>query len=574
MSKFLKSFVIEEEAFFFKNLANGANPDIWYSFIYCAKCDKMNCFRVEDFEYDQAQDAAKLTPATYQCTCGVKVCGDEIPSYKTVFDLEDKYVLKPGKVSYIKQVVNYEFNYKVEHFDENIVNEFITQYGVTFTNSGIFWTYNKIKNGKTIENKVFDVTFKDIKSVHLFLKEPEKVIHEWAPKYLNIDLTNYDNPTLQHLQQVLQAGISKNPLLADLKVLAYNSTVTYDENNLLQDNKGENENHQLYVDVNKAKTYNELINVIIARSEFRTKSVRKALYRLSHEQGLVSPMGVKLLSEVCVDVNALPKLIKRYGSVIAEVHNTIYAEFSEFLRSLAKDFYNLRGCTTHLQVIVTFLDTALVPVLGEPNKLLNKFNHKCGSSGVRDTIRQITELKRDSEVEFYQEVLKKYKPEMNLQDFHDLVSEVYNNYRTFIRMQPYKDHLVWSNLEGTYEDYRFETAKSSQDLVNWGKELSHCVASYSDYILEGRTNIFAIYNPEGKLLVNVEVRIDKEIEDPKTKEKVRTYYIYQARGKCNRSIQDIDDKMLHRAFMAWSSDLKLRIDSNIHIPQESLQIAV
>jgi hypothetical protein len=130
----------------------------------------------------------------------------------------------------------------------------------------------------------------------------------------------------------------------------------------------------------------------------------------------------------------------------------------------------------------------------------------------------------------------------NLKELHDKVSRFY----TIVKAQKLKKPIVYTEeakkLELlSNETYRFELAKSTVDLAAWGSELSHCIASYGDKAVEGRSILFAVFKND-KLTYCGEFLANKGIPQS---------YL-QMRGLRNKDAEVEDKAWIFKAFNDWT----------------------
>jgi len=115
---------------------------------------------------------------------------------------------------------------------------------------------------------------------------------------------------------------------------------------------------------------------------------------------------------------------------------------------------------------------------------------------------------------------------------HRIVNRNYDVMRQHYDEQKFAK-MVDHNFAWEKDEYCVVTPNKSDDIKNEGTELNHCVGSYIDSVLQGRTQIVFMRksNTPDQSLVTLEIR-SREIQ--------------QARGYANRLISDEEEKWLER----------------------------
>ena len=124
--------------------------------------------------------------------------------------------------------------------------------------------------------------------------------------------------------------------------------------------------------------------------------------------------------------------------------------------------------------------------------------------------------------------LKKYPK--YLKSMHDIIKSNYNAFK-----QEYDEQAFLKfqkpELEFKEKDFCVVTPKTSKDIISEGTSLNHCVSSYVDRILEGRTMI-------------IFMRRAKIPEDSLITLEYKKGAIVQARGSYNRNLEEKEMKFL------------------------------
>lgn len=168
------------------------------------------------------------------------------------------------------------------------------------------------------------------------------------------------------------------------------------------------------------------------------------------------------------------------------------------------------------------------------------------SQGIPEIDNRILELYDDTlsmQVNIYGKVKEKY-PE-HLKEFHDRACLIFNLNEEYFREQKIlqlKEHN--KNLEFSNKEYIIVCAKTSQDLIEEGINLHHCVGSYVNKVNRGDCSIFFLRKAEepDTSLITIEV-IDDEV--------------LQVRGLCERLMDDEERNFFNK----WLKEKKLKLIS-------------
>lgn len=145
-----------------------------------------------------------------------------------------------------------------------------------------------------------------------------------------------------------------------------------------------------------------------------------------------------------------------------------------------------------------------------------------------DTLHQLEELKKYG-------VKIKFSRKMDLKQVHDLVGKLYNKLDKKTSALP-----VYNTLYGLKDKqicgYDVHFPRTSQDLNDWGSELTICVGSYSRKVVTGESTIFSLHK-DGKPEYCVEYALS-----PRGKH----FDLLQSRGKYNRDTPENIKKAIAR----------------------------
>lgn len=168
------------------------------------------------------------------------------------------------------------------------------------------------------------------------------------------------------------------------------------------------------------------------------------------------------------------------------------------------------------------------------------------SQGIPKIDNRILELYEDTlnmQVNIYGKVKEKY-PE-HLKEFHDRVCLIFNLNQEYFKEQrvlKLKEHN--KNLEFSNNKYTVFCAKTSQDLIEEGIRLHHCVGSYVNKVNRGDCSIFFLRKVDEPdiSLITIEVIDDK---------------ILQVRGLCERYMNDEERNFFNK----WIKEKELKLIS-------------
>lgn len=138
-----------------------------------------------------------------------------------------------------------------------------------------------------------------------------------------------------------------------------------------------------------------------------------------------------------------------------------------------------------------------------------------GATLLRDYIKMATKLKQ--EYEKYPKSLKK-DHDVTMMNFKVMENEIKRrDFREKVETEEYK------RFEFKKKEYKIIAPSEMEDLVKEGNELSHCIASYIDRVIDNKCKIFFLRNT-------------KDIDTPLVSIEVANENIRQARGSHNRRV--------------------------------------
>lgn len=225
------------------------------------------------------------------------------------------------------------------------------------------------------------------------------------------------------------------------------------------------------------------------------------------------------------------------GSEISEEQNTISEEiphyFTDDFFTLAKILNKSFGVDKVYNILSKKPDLQLVNLYGEySNDYIDffkemgyKYCDKLINKGIRDSYSCFNDLfwmwQRYREGKIPQKLLDKGLEPIKIprkcktfEEMHDKISTKYSilkavdEYKVFNYCKLTNLKLLKSLHKTKYKDMDIIFPKDSQELVDWGKAMKNCIASYSDRVIEGSSAVFSLFK-NGKMLYNIEVIGDK-----------------------------------------------------------------
>ena len=139
----------------------------------------------------------------------------------------------------------------------------------------------------------------------------------------------------------------------------------------------------------------------------------------------------------------------------------------------------------------------------------------------------------------------KYKYPEHFKECHDKVTLIYNlNLKYFQEKKIEELNAHNKELEYFGKTYSIIVAKTSQDLIEEGINLHHCVGSYVERVKNGECSIFFL-------------RKTDDIEASLITIEVKDNQVLQVRGLCERLMED-DERIF---FKNWIKEKKLKFVS-------------
>lgn len=154
---------------------------------------------------------------------------------------------------------------------------------------------------------------------------------------------------------------------------------------------------------------------------------------------------------------------------------------------------------------------------------------------LRDYVRMCTDL--SIEHEQYPKSLKKEHDIalMNYKTKQDAIKQT--NFIKAVAQNDYK------NLEYFDKEYSIIAPKEMDDLIKEGNELSHCVASYVEDVIEGKCKILFL-------------RYTDNLDEPLVTIEVRNNNVRQAKGYANRKVSHKEREFINK----WAKDKGLHVN--------------
>jgi len=115
---------------------------------------------------------------------------------------------------------------------------------------------------------------------------------------------------------------------------------------------------------------------------------------------------------------------------------------------------------------------------------------------------------------------------------HKIASRNYNRLKQQFIEEDFKK-VIDTKLEYTYDDYKIIYPKTTQDIKDEAVQQNHCVASYIQNVIDGKTHILFLRNKN-------------DIERSLITLEVKNYKVIQARGKFNRDVNKEEQNIIDR----------------------------
>jgi len=115
---------------------------------------------------------------------------------------------------------------------------------------------------------------------------------------------------------------------------------------------------------------------------------------------------------------------------------------------------------------------------------------------------------------------------------HKIATRNYNRLKQQFIEEDFKK-VIDLKLEHTYDNYKIVYPKTTQDIKDEAVQQNHCVASYIQNVIDGKTHILFLRDKENieRSLVTLEIR---------------NYKVVQARGKFNREVNKEEQGVINR----------------------------
>jgi len=115
---------------------------------------------------------------------------------------------------------------------------------------------------------------------------------------------------------------------------------------------------------------------------------------------------------------------------------------------------------------------------------------------------------------------------------HKIATRNYNRLKQQFIEEDFKK-VIDIKLEYTYEDYKIIYPKTTQDIKDEAVQQNHCVASYIQNVIDGKTHILFLRNKD-------------DIERSLITLEIRNYKVVQARGKFNRDVTREEQNIINK----------------------------
>lgn len=216
-----------------------------------------------------------------------------------------------------------------------------------------------------------------------------------------------------------------------------------------------------------------------------------------------------------VDVCGLKHLASAY-SKMEFLYKPEIERYTDILNSIdsVKDFTNLLNITTSYNQIVSELETAKnilnYHVFGNeelsPMELYERFKD-VHSYYINDTIKMFKVINRDKTLKDFYDTLKT----TTMEELHEKYKLIYKAVTDAKIEQEYQEVISQLNVQ-EYDNGEFSITipKTTQDIINEGKALHHCVGVYVDKVVRRENMIYFLRKDKDVPYVTIEVK-DKKV---------------------------------------------------------------
>lgn len=147
--------------------------------------------------------------------------------------------------------------------------------------------------------------------------------------------------------------------------------------------------------------------------------------------------------------------------------------------------------------------------------------------------------------EIYREFPGRNKPD--IQELHEWLIERIQRQRLNARNMnvEFKYTESQKKLASKHDDFEFVLPRNSEELISWGKIMHNCIQGYNDAVVTGRCLLFAVIDPNGKMVSNIEITRSMTGNGLGTR---------QVKGFCNRRLlekSEEQNKRLNAAIESW-----------------------
>lgn len=254
-----------------------------------------------------------------------------------------------------------------------------------------------------------------------------------------------------------------------------------------------------------------------------------AIHKQKIEQGFLSRFSVGQFIDL---LQFVFELKNKYDFNIAKYFLDIYKESNSVF------VYSPFNGITGIKEYIKFLEEKNINI----KRFVEYIFCDLYEQGINEIDRDILYLYRDTielQQKLYNEIKEKYP--QYLKTYHDQLALRYNIYKKHnaenIMLNLSKEY---ENLKYADEQYVIVIPKNTKEIIEEGIRQNHCVASYVDKILEGKTFI-------------VFLRYKDTPTEPLVTVEVKDGSIIQAKGKFNRNITHEEETFLKK----WAKEKNL-----------------
>jgi hypothetical protein len=132
-----------------------------------------------------------------------------------------------------------------------------------------------------------------------------------------------------------------------------------------------------------------------------------------------------------------------------------------------------------------------------------------------------------------------------LKSMHDIIEANYKSFKKEHDLEKFKE-MIRPELEYADKEYCIIVPKEPKDIIDEGTQLNHCVSSYVDKVIQGKTYIVFLRDP-------------KQLDSSLVTVEIENNAITQAKGRYNRKLEERESQFLNK----YKEVMKLNIATHL-----------